>query len=290
MLSVSGMARPLRIEYPGALYHITTRGNARRAIFKDDRDRLVFLDTLHRVSDRYHWLCHAYCLMGNHYHLVVETPDGNLSVGMRQLNGIYTQTYNRRHRRVGHVFQGRFKAILVDKESYLLEVCRYVVLTPVRAKAAAHPAEWKWSSYGGTAGRSKAHAALTTDWILSPFGRRRRDAERRYREFVKDGIDGESIHENVIAQSLLGSEKFIERLLGRARGQEKIKEIPKWQRHLGRRPLRDLFAAVDGKERRNRIIAAAVLRHGYTQMRIAQHLGMHYSTISRIMKMSRFKT
>ena len=104
------MARPLRIEYPGALYHITTRGNARRSVFKDDRDRALFLDTLQRVSERYHWLCHAYCLMDNHYHLVLETPDGNLAQGMRQLNGIYTQAYNRRHRRVGHLFQGRYKA------------------------------------------------------------------------------------------------------------------------------------------------------------------------------------
>src|SRR5438045_1812876 len=91
------MARPLRIEYPGALYHITTRGNGRRSIFKDDADRRLFLDTLHRVSDRYHWLCHAYCLMANHYHIFVETPDANLSIGMRQLNGIYTQAFNRRH-------------------------------------------------------------------------------------------------------------------------------------------------------------------------------------------------
>src|SRR5262245_61850059 len=138
------MARPLRIEYPGALYHITTRGNARRGIFKDDRDRLLFLDILHRVSDRYHWHCHAYCLMDNHYHLVVETPDANLALGMRQLNGIYTQAYNRRHRRTGHLFQGRYKAILVEKESHLLEVCRYVVLNPVRAKAVDHLGRWKW--------------------------------------------------------------------------------------------------------------------------------------------------
>src|SRR5581483_6583427 len=150
------MARPLRIEYPGALYHITTRGNARRAVFKDASDRALFLDTLQRVSERYHWLCHAYCLMDNHYHLVLETLDGNLAQRMRQLNGIYTQAYNRRHRRVGHLFQGRYKAILVDKESYLLEVCRYVVLNPVRAKAVDHPGRWKWSSYGGTPARLNA--------------------------------------------------------------------------------------------------------------------------------------
>jgi putative transposase len=125
---VGGMARPLRIEYDGAFYHLTSRGNERKAIFKDDTDRQLFLDSLSQVTERFHWLCHAYCLMDNHYHLVVETPDANLSQGMRQLNGVYTQAYNRRHRRVGHLFQGRFKGILVQKESHFLEVCRYVVL------------------------------------------------------------------------------------------------------------------------------------------------------------------
>src|SRR3990167_9458020 len=128
------MARPLRIEYAGAVYHVTARGNARESIYKDDGDRKAFLGILGKVMERHHWLCHAYCLMGNHYHLMIETPDGNLSVGMRQLNGIYTQSFNRRHRRVGHVLQGRFKAILVDKDSYLLELSRYIVLNPVRAK------------------------------------------------------------------------------------------------------------------------------------------------------------
>ena len=284
------MARPLRIEYPGALYHITTRGNARRPIFKDDRDRFLFLDILHRVSDRYHWLCHAYCLMDNHYHLVVETPEGNLSVGMRQINGIYTQMYNRRHRRTGHLFQGRYKAILVDKESHLLEVCRYVVLNPVRAKAVDHPGRWKWSSYGGTAGIGKPHPALTTDWVLGQFNDRRAAAEKRYREFVRDGLGAASIHEKVVAQSLLGSEKFIERLLGRVRGQEKVKEIPKGQRYIGRPALNRLFDGSNNKEKRNKSIAEAVLRYGYSQTEVAQYLGLHYSTVSHIVENSRSKT
>ncbi len=284
------MARPLRIEYPGALYHITTRGNARRAIFRDDSDRRLFLDTLRRVCDRYHWLCHAYCLMDNHYHLVVETPDGNLAIGMRQLNGIYTQAYNRRHRRSGHVFQGRYKAILVEKESHLLEVCRYVVLNPVRAKAAAHPGAWKWSSYGGTAGTREAHAALTADWILSQFGSRRGVGRKRYREFVRDGIGGGRIHDQVIGQSLLGTEEFVERLLGRVRGRERIKEIPKGQRYLGRPDLARLFPGAAEKKRRDRAIAQAVLRYGYSQTEVAARLGLHYSTISRIVENSRSKT
>jgi hypothetical protein len=130
--------------------------------------------------------------MTNHYHLVVETPEGNLAKGMRQLNGVYTQSYNRQHRSVGHVFQGRYKAIVVQKDSHLLEVCRYVVLNPVRAKAVGHPKEWAWSSYAGTAGLGKSHPCLTTDWILGLLGKTRGEAEKRYREFVQAGIEEES--------------------------------------------------------------------------------------------------
>ena len=146
------MARPLRIEFDGAVYHVTSRGKERKAVFKDDRDRALFLTTLAQVDQRFHWICHAYCLMDNHYHLVIETADANLSKGMRQLNGVYTQAFNRLHRRVGHLFQGRFKGILVQKESHFLEVCRYLVINPVGAKLIAQARQWPWSSYQATAG------------------------------------------------------------------------------------------------------------------------------------------
>lgn len=182
------MARPLRIEYPGAVYHITSRGNARKRIYKDDMDRTGFLDILCSVAKKYNWLCHGYCLMDNHYHLLIETPDGNLSRGMRQLNGVYTQAYNRRHKKVGHIFQGRFKAIVVEKEGYLLELCRYVVLNPVRAKAMEGPGDWRWSSYLATASESRAVPCLTVDWILGQFGSDRKRAVRSYKEFVMAGL------------------------------------------------------------------------------------------------------
>jgi putative transposase len=149
------MAGPLRIEYPGAVYHVTTRGNEKKAAYKDDRDRETFLSTLARVNERYHCFCHAYCLMDNHYHLVVETPDGNLSMGMRQLNGVYTQAFNKRHQRAGHLFQGRYKAIPIQKDSHLLEVCRYVVLNPLRARMLKDLGQWRWSSYNGRTGRDR---------------------------------------------------------------------------------------------------------------------------------------
>jgi putative transposase len=127
------MSRPMRIESAEAVYHVTARGNEKRPISKDAKDQAMLLNMLEQANDRYHWLCHAYCLMRNHYHLVIETPDGNLSKGMRHLIGVYSMHFNRRHGSVGHVFEGRYRAILVQKESHLLEVCQYVVLNPVRA-------------------------------------------------------------------------------------------------------------------------------------------------------------
>ena len=128
------MARPLRIEYAGALYHVTARGNAQGDIYLCDDDRLEFLSLLANGCQRHEWLCHAYCLMDNHYHLLIETQAATLSKGMKYLNGTYTQAFNRRHKRVGHVFQGRYKAVLVEKEAYLVELSRYIVLNPVRAR------------------------------------------------------------------------------------------------------------------------------------------------------------
>jgi putative transposase len=148
------MARPLRIEFEGALYHVTSRGNDREMIFFTDTDRVAFLELLHDVVERFSWVCHAYCQMTNHYHLVVETPVANLSRGMRHINGVYTQRINKLNKRSGHVLQGRFKSVLVEKESHLLELARYVVLNPVRAKMVRSAKDWKWSSYREFRGHS----------------------------------------------------------------------------------------------------------------------------------------
>lgn len=278
------MARPLRIEYPAAVYHVSSRGNARRAIFKDERDRGLFLTRLARINERYHWLCHAYCLMINHYHLVVETPEGNLSRGMRQLNGVYTQNYNRRHRRAGHVLQGRYKAILIQKESHLLEVCRYVVLNAVRAKAVERPEQWQWSSYAGTAGLKRPHRCLTTDWVLGQLGKKRGEAEQRYRELVKASREAPSIWQQVKAQELLGDEGFVTRLTAYIRRQEDITEIPRSQRYMTRPPLGSLLPhrILGDPKKRDRKVVEAVEQYGYTQKAVADFLGMHYSTISRL--------
>jgi putative transposase len=280
------MARPLCIEFSGAVYHITSRGNERKAVFRDDQDRKIFLDTLADVTLRYNWLCHAYCLMDNHYHLLIDTPDGNLSIGMRQLNGIYTQRFNRRHGRVGHLFQGRFKAVLVQKDSHLLEACRYVVLNPVRAKRVHRPEEWIWSSYRATAGRTKLHPCLAIDWVLSRFGSERKIAEASYRRFVRDGIGAGSIWKSLRAQSVLGESDFIERLSDYVKGKKRIPEIAKSQRFMNKPPLRDIFRSevLGDRRERDKSIGKAVLEHGYTQREVADHLGMHFTSVSRILR------
>ncbi len=290
------MARPLRIEYSGALYHVTSRGNEKKSIFKDDKDRKIFLEVLQEVNERFYWLCHAYTLMDNHYHLVIETPEGNLSQGMRQLNGVYTQAFNKRHQRVGHLFQGRYKAILIDRECYLLDVCRYIVLNPLRANAVKSLRDWKWSSYGATAGFEKPHSCLTTDWILGQFGTKNKSAAReRYRKFITDGVGEDTIWCRVKGQIALGEKEFIERFMNYLSDQEDIKEIPKSQRYVHRPKLDNLFEEkiVKDKNTRNRRIRDAVEKWGYSQREVADYLKMHYSTISRLItynQMSKYKT
>lgn len=279
------MARPLRIEYEEAVYHVTSRGNARDKIFSDDHDKEKFLETLDSVVKRYNWLCHAYCLMDNHYHLLIETPDANLSMGMRQLNGVYTQTYNRRHKRPGHIFQGRYKAILIQKENYLLELCRYVALNPVRAKIVKKPEDWKWSSYSATAGLVKTPEYLTIDWVLGQFGSKRKDAQKRYKKFVMEGISKESPWREVQGQIILGGEGFVEKFKDLLADKEKIKEIPRHQRYIGRPSLKEIFRQENTKDKnkRNRKIWTAHLKFGYTLKEIADCLGIHYTTVSKVL-------
>jgi REP-associated tyrosine transposase len=278
------MTRPLRIEFPGAIYHVTARGNAQAAIFAGESDRELLLETLAQVVDRFNWLCHAYCLMDNHYHLIVETPDGNLAVGMRQLNGVYTQRLNRRHGRMGHVFQGRFKAIVVDRDSYLLELCRYVVLNPVRAGVVKQAGDYRWSSYRATVGRSGSPACLTCEWVLSQFGRTHAVSRRRYGDFVAAGIDAESPWEKLRGQVLLGSERFVAQMEPILKRRAALQEIPRRQRFAGR-PKIELalpISRMGTKAGRDRAIKVAHSKYGYTLTEIANHLGLHYTTVSKV--------
>ncbi len=280
------MARPLRIEYPGAVYHVTSRGNARADIFISDADRQTFIDILADTIVKYNWLCHAFCLLDNHYHAVIETPDPNLSLGMRQLNGVYTQAFNRAHQRVGHVFQGRYKAILVEKESHLLELCRYVVLNPVRAGMVSKVDEWRWSSYKSTAYAGKVPEYLTIEWVLGQFAEQKNTARKRYREFVAEGlVDQARPWQKLTGQVFLGSENFVSRMCELLGDKQEINEIPRAQRYPGRPPLNRFFADIlagNRQHRNKRRVMEAHITHGYTLKEIADRLGIHYTTVSKI--------
>ncbi|MBU1126335.1 MAG: transposase [Patescibacteria group bacterium] len=284
------MVRPLRVEFSGALYHLSTRGNDRREIFVSDCNRIKFLKILAKVVKSHNWMCHAYCLMDNHYHLLIETPEGNLSKGMRDLNSSYAQVFNNTQGRDGHVFKGRFYSSLIEKETYLLEVARYIVLNPVRAKIVNHPRDWKWSSFRATAGYTKSERLLTTDWILNHFSEDRTLARQEYRKFVLDGIDSGNPFVDVVEGNILGYPQFVDFVWGLNPDVDKLKEIPKRERMLGRPKLKDLFTKCKGKKDRNRMIEIAFFRCAYSQREIADFLKIHYSSVSKIIKNSRFKT
>ena len=232
------MARPLRLEFPGAVWHVTSRGNEKKSVFHDEIDRRTFLPLLARSVDRFGWRIHAFVLMTNHYHLLLETPEPTLSAGMRELNGIYTQGFNRRHDRVGHLFQGRFKGILVEKESHLLELTRYVVLNPVRAGIARHPADWQWSSYRATAGLESPPRWLVVDWTLTQFNQDPAMARCLYRRFVRAGAQRrERPWDGVAGQIYLGGQAFQRRMRARIEEREIGEEVPKSQVRIGRPAL-----------------------------------------------------
>ncbi len=272
------MARPLRIQFAGALYHVTSRGNAREPIFTGDDDRRSFLGIVGKAIERHRWLCHAYCLMPNHYHLLVETPEANLSRGMRHINGVYTQRFNRANHRVGHVLQGRFGAVLVERDTHLLELARYVVLNPVRAGLAARAEDYRWSSLPAVLGLAPVPEWLETRALLARFGPR-----ERYLEFVREGL-GRPSPWDALQGSVLGSDDFRQRLLRpigpRIRGPEFARE----ERFVYRESLEAGFppdAVANRAVRDGRI--RELMRSGlYSASEIGRHLGLHRSTVTRI--------
>jgi hypothetical protein len=221
--------------------------------------------------------------MTNHYHLLVETPDADLSRGMHLLNGVYTQWFNHRHDRVGHLFQGRFKAILVEKESHLLKLVRYVVLNPIRAKMVRSVRDWRWSSYRATAGQTEAPEFLTIGWVLSQFDPDPERAVREYRRFIRQGR-GMHVWDELRAGSLLGSDGFVDKLRPLLREKPLDPEYRKRERFAARPSLEELFGDVTDKAARNERICQAVRVHHYTLREVGDHVGLLYSTISVIAK------
>ena len=274
------MSRPLRLEFAGALYHVTSRGDQREDIYHDDGDRTLWLDTLAQCCERFNWAVHAWCQMSNHYHLVIETAEGNLSAGMRQLNGVYTQAHNRRHDRVGHVFQGRYKGILVDRDSYLLELLRYVVLNPVRAQMVKRPLDWAWSSYHAMIGNQPSPTWLNCEWALSQFGAQRARQIVRYTEFVQQGVDGPGVWHALKGQVFLGTDAFAEALQQRLEQtkQASNKEIPRLQRRALAKSLNYYRHTFEDKKQG---MAAAYATGDFTLQQVADAFEVHYATVSR---------
>ena len=239
------MARPLRIEFPGALYHISSRGNERRRIFRDDVDRKMFLTLLGQAVKRFGWSVTAWVLMSNHFHLVVQTPETNLSRGMHWLNGTYAGWFNHRHKRSGHLFQGRFDGFLVEKETYFSELLRYVVLNPVRAKMVARPEDYRWSSYRSTAGLTVAENWLDVSAVLALFHNDPSVATREYQEFVLAKIDSsECLWDKMINGIYLGSESWAKSMRKIVESRPRSSDHPQAHRAIGRPKMATIVATV----------------------------------------------
>lgn len=274
------MTRPLRVQYAGALYHVTSRGDRRAAIYRDDVDRRVWLSILEQVCQRYNFVVLGFCQMTNHYHLVVETVDGNLAQGMRVLNGTYSQYFNRRHEVVGHVFQGRYKAILVQRESYLLELTRYVILNPLRAGAVASIEAWPWSSHGYLTGSMTAPPWFEAEAILGHFAADRTEAIALYCRFVLAGIGAASPLKQTRHQLLLGDEHFIAQAYGNSAFNNMV-AITKAQRRATLLSLAEYCAAYP---RRDEAMARAYFSTAYSMQQIAAFFGVSSKTVSRAVR------
>jgi putative transposase len=283
------VSRQLRLEFPGAIWHVTSRGNERRDIYRDDTDRRRFANLLARVVIERRWLLHAWVFMSNHYHLLIETPEVGLSRGMKWLNQRYAETFNERHHRVGHLFQGRFKGILVEREGHLLELLRYIVLNPVRCHAVTCAGDYEWSNYRATAGLQAAPPWLELDWTLDQFGPDRQAAHLAYRRFVADGR-GASYNpwESIAGQMYLGGAAFCERMQSLVAAKPRNREHPRAQLRFVRPSLdailllvADRFAvAPDDLKRKSRGQARKSLAHlavdeaGLTLKAIAEWMGV----------------
>jgi REP element-mobilizing transposase RayT len=274
------MARPLRIEFADAVYHVTARGNQRARIFLNDDDRREWLEIFAQVAERFHWRVYAYCQMGNHFHLLVRTPEPNLARCMRHLNGVYTQRFNRYHHRCGHLLQGRYHAVIVDQQSYLLEVTRYVLLNPVRANLVSHPRDWRWSSYRATLDQAPPDWLAVAD-LLSHFSSERPRAIAGFQRFLLAGLNAQSPWKALQQDIYLGDEAFVAATqIQIMEARRSAQEIPRLQRLSKATSLQELFG-------NHETIASAVLsayRSGrFTMRQIADHLGVHYSTVSRLL-------
>lgn len=278
------MARPVRIEYSGAYYFISSKAVEGRSIFKDVKDRQEFLQILQEVIARMQWEVYAYNLLPDSFQLFIKTPKPNLSKGMRQLNGVYTQRYNVKYEAEGNIFHGRFKAVLVDADNLFNDVVRHVLHMPILKRKSRNLEKWKWSSYQATAGLTEAPSWLDTAEVLSHFGKQKKRAQAALTKALAGTDKDFDIIKNVQGQILLGSDAFVAKwkkqlatgkVMDKAR-QRKAKKV---------KPLTDF-----GKRFKN-IKTAMVKAYetgNYTLDQIGNHFGVHYSTVSRTVKKSGF--
>lgn len=272
------MSRPLRIQYEGAIYHVIARGNRRQTIFLDDADRMRWLGILADTCERFGFIVHAYCLMSNHFHLLLETPCGRLSAGMRLLNGVYSQAFNRKHELVGHLFQGRFGAFLCQRDAYFLELSRYIVLNPVRARLVSTPEQWHWSSYRLIMSNEVLPHWFLADDILAFFGPDRLKARLAYSEFVT-ALDAPASapiarHGGLVLGDMRPRlrEEFVQHHL-------ESKEVVRCQKQALVPPLAQIFAEAANK---NAAICAAFRTRVYSMTDIARFCQVSRRTIARV--------
>jgi REP element-mobilizing transposase RayT len=244
--NASAMRQP-RIDFPGALHHVYSRGNGKQSIFLSNTDRDDFLALFSKACAEFSWRCHSYCLLCTHYHFLLETPEGLLADGMQFLNGAYGSKFNQRYKKSGHVMQGRYHSPLVERDSYYLELLRYIALNPVKSNLVTHPRDWRWSSFRALAGFSPTPAFLDTSLTLDQFSSDRLDARSNYASFV------------------------LERL------QEALEAAK------GTPSLEDLFRSVTGKQERNSVISVAYFKYGYSMSEIARYLSIAQPTVSRVL-------
>jgi putative transposase len=286
------VSRPLRIEYPGAFYHVTSRGNERKTVFQSNRDREKYLSYLESAHERYGAVIHVYCLMGNHYHLLLETPRGNLSKILHYINGAYTTYFNIKRGRSGHLFQGRYKGILVDKDEYCKELSRYIHLNPVRAGMVKAPLEYPWSSYQYFVGRDRRPKWLTTEFILGDFGGEGGRGFKKYREYVERGEDKEIENplKKVIASTFLGGKEFIDRIKLEYLGKKEIdrRDLPALRKILRGPSLESIERVVNKRVGRSHPLFKKICiylgyQHSGLNLReIGEYFGMQRSAISQL--------
>lgn len=294
------MGRPLRIEYPGALYHITSRGNERKDIFIGDKDRISFLEILSDYHDRYGIILHSYVLMDNHYHLILETPKGNLLKVMHGINSCYTGYFNRRYKRSGHLFQGRYKAIIVDKDAYLLPLSRYLHLNPVRANIVDKPELYRWSGYPGYIGKGRKYNWVEYTWILSCFGDDTARAMKRYKEYTEEALKlkPENPFAYLHGRTVLGREEFKDKISSLIKGKPLSNEIVERKRLIKNPLAEDIMKSVakafnveedtiKRRGRRNNIARGAAIYFvqrysGLDNIEIGELFGgIHYSAVTK---------